>query len=331
MKRLLIITITLLSLVTLWAEISLTFTNKSTYSDNVFQLSDEDLDSHDAGTEFTYIETSDDLINSSRLSIYSRNQVGNTRYDFYVRGTYDAYLKNTDKSKASISTGLGINTRTLDASIMYGFYPGSYVRKYRDKDGTENYEKFEYDKNLYKINAEYRFTRKAYLLGYLKFEQYYHNEYFTEYDGDAITPGIGLKYSFSELYLEGWYYYRSYETHDEIIPDDEISDQSYESNIYSAQIKMKKIRTSKFEYRPVFDFRYEKRYYDGWDKYHNGREDDTITINPWVKFYLTDYLNITLDYTSKIRNVSSESQSVVDSKSYQENQMSISFEVPIKF
>ncbi len=331
MKKVLIVGVLLLSLTIALAEISMTFTNEVSYSDNVFQLSDDDLDQHDAGQDFDYIETSDDLINKAKLSIYSRNQVGKVRYDFYVRGTYDQYLKNNDKSKPSISTGFGLNTRSFDTSIMYGYYPGNYVRKYKDKDGTQNYEKFEYDKNLYKLDAEYRFTRKAYLLAYLKFEQYHHNEYFTEYDGDAITPGIGLKYSFSELYLEGWYYYRVYETHDEILPDDEISDQSYESNIYSASIRMKKIKGKNFDYRPVFDFEYEKRYYDGWDKYHNGREDDTITINPWIKVYLTDYLNITLDYTSKIRNVSSESQSVEDSKTYQENEMSITFEVPIKF
>ncbi len=330
MKKFLVLAISLFAVISLYSEISLTFTNSSSYSDNVFQLSDKDLDAHDAGTAFSYIETSDDLINNSSLSIYSRNQIGKVRYDFFVRGAYNAYLKNTDKANAAISTGFGIDSRNFNSSIMYGYYPDNYVRKYQDKDGSGDYEKFEYDKNLYKFDAEYRFTRKAYLLAYLKYEQYYHNEYFTEYDGDAITPGIGLKYSFSELYLEGWYYYRSYETHDEIVPDDEISDQSYESNTYSVQLKMKKLKTRKFEYRPVFDFRYEKRYYDGWDKYHNGREDDTITINPSVKFYLTDYLNITLDYTSKIRNVSSESQSVEDSKSYQENQMSIAFELPIK-
>lgn len=331
MKKLVTLCFALFAIISLFSEISLTFTNNSTYSDNVFQLSDKDLDSHDNGTDFDYIETSDDMINSSTLSIYNRSQLGKIRYDLYVRGTYDAYLKNTDKAKPSVSTGFGINSRTFDASIMYGYYPDNYVRKYRDKDGTEEYEKFEYDKNLFKLSAEYRFTRKAYLLGYLKFEQYYHNEHFTEYDGDAITPGIGLKYSFSELYLEGWYYYRDYETHDDIEPDDEISDQSYESNTYAVQLKMKKLKTAHFDYRPIFDFKYEKRYYDGWDKYHSGREDDTMTINPSVKFYLTDYLNITLDYTSKIRNVSSDSQSVEDSKSYQENQMSLAFEVPIKF
>ncbi len=331
MKRLLILTLLLLSMSIALAEISMTFSNQVSYSDNVFQLSEDDLDEHDAASDFNYIETSDDLINSAKLSIYSRTQIGKARYDFYVRGSYDYYLKNNDKSKASVSTGFGLNTRNFDSSIMYGYYPGNYVRKYRDKDGSQEYEKFEYDKNLYKLDAEYRFTRKAYLLGYLKYEQYYHNEYFTEYDGDAITPGLGLKYSFAELYLEGWYYYRVYETHDDILPDDEISDQSYESNIYNARIRMKKIKTKRFDYRPVFDFEYEKRYYDGWDKYHNGREDDTITINPWVKFYLADYLNITLDYTSKIRNVSSESQSVEDSKTYQENEMSVTFEVPLKF
>ncbi len=331
MKKFIVLNLFLFCVSLVFAEISMTFTNQVSYSDNVFQLSDDDLDSHDAGDDFTYIETSDDLINSAKLSLYSRNQLGKVRYDFYVRGTYDYYLKNNDKSKPSISTGFGINTKTFDTSIMYGYYPGNYVRKYRDKDGSDLDEKFEYDKNLYKFDAQYRFTRKAYLLAYLKFEQYYHNEYFTEYDGDAITPGLGLKYSFSELYLEGWYYYRVYETHDDIVPDDEISDQSYESNIYSASIKMKKIKTKRFDYRPVLDFQYEKRYYDGWDKYHNGREDDTITFNPSIKFYLTDYLNISLDYTSKIRNVSSESQSVEDSKSYQENEMSISFEIPIKF
>jgi hypothetical protein len=330
MKKFLVLAISLFAVISLFSEISLNFTNNSTYTDNVFQLSDDDLDAHDAGIAFDYIETSDDLINSSRLTVSSRNKIGKIRYDFFVRGSYDAYLKNTDKSKAAVSTGFGIDSRRFNTSFVYGYYPDNYVRNYRDKDGTDEYEKFEYDKNLYKVDAEYRFTRKAYLLAYFKFEQYYHNEYFTEYDGDAITPGLGLKYSFSELYLEGWYYYRSYETHDDIIPDDDISDQSYESNTYSVQLRMKKIKTKKFAYRPVFNFKYEKRYYDGWDKYHNGREDDTITINPWVKFYLTDYLNITLDYTSKIRNVSSESQSVEDSKSYQENQMSISFELPIK-
>lgn len=332
MKKLILLVFTILITLSLFSEISVNVTNKTIYSDNIFQLSDRDLDRHDDGdTKFDYIKTSDDLINSTRVNVRYRTNINKIRYTYYVRGSYDAYIKNSDKSKPTVSTGFGLDTRNLSATLMYGYYPDNYVRKYLDKDGTLEYEKFEYDKNLYKATGEYRFTRQAYLLGYFKFEQFYHNEYFTEYDGNVYTPGIGLRYSFSELFIEGWYYYRNYVTKRDILPEDAVSDQSHESNTYSAQIKMKRIKTPKFDYRPVLDFRYEKRYYDGWDKYHDGREDDTITLRPWVKFYLLDNLNITLDYTLKIRNVSSRSKSVEDSKSYEENRFSISFEVPLKF
>jgi hypothetical protein len=132
------------------------------------------------------------------------------------------------------------------------------------------------------------------------------------------------------LYLIAWYYYRDYDTTEDITEEDEVSEASYESNIYNFEIRSKKIKTDNFNYRPGVKVSIEKRYFDGYDKFHSGREDDMATVNPYIKFYLTKNLNITLDYTFKYRNVTSDTQSVEDSKSYDENQISLAFEVPIK-
>ncbi len=332
MKKVTLILTLVLSSLLLYGNFSLTLKNHSTYTDNVFQLSEDDIDSHEDGHDkFSYIETRDDLINQTEASVFYRDNIGKFGYHFTVKGNYQAYLKNTDKSKYMLGAGLGFGYKNLDLDFFYGYYPDNYVRQYQDKDGTEEYEMFEYDKNLYKLDAQYRLSRKLYLLGYLKYDEYYHNEFFTEYDGKALTPGIGLKYSMSELYLIGWYYYRSFETDEDITEEDAVSDASYESNIYKGQLRFKKIKTSLFSYRPVLDFSYESRFYDGYDKFHSGREDYITSVSPSVKFYLRNLFNITLDYTYKSRNVTSETQSVEDDKTYTENQISLNFELPIKF
>ncbi|OQY40168.1 MAG: hypothetical protein B6226_00390 [Candidatus Cloacimonetes bacterium 4572_65] len=331
MKKQLSLIVLLAFSLSLFSQVSFTLKSNTTYTDNAFQLSEDDIDVHDSGdSKFDYIETRDDMIHNLGASLIYRNKIKSLKYSLTAKGGYNGYLKNSDKSKYTAGVGFGLDTKKLDIGFFAGYYPDNYVRKYQDKDGTQEYEKFEYDKNLFKLDGEFRLSRKSYLLAYVKYEDYYHNQYFTEYDAEALTTGLGFKYSLSELYLQAWYYYRVYETVDNITAEDAVSDASYESNIYKAQLRFKKIKCKKIGYRPVFDLSYEKRYFDGYDKYHSGREDDMFKFSPSVKFYLSSFFNLTLDYTLQYRTVTSDNQSVEDSKSYTENQYSLAFEIPLK-
>jgi hypothetical protein len=56
-----------------------------------------------------------------------------------------------------------------------------------DKNGTEEYEKFQYEKDMYKLSFSYPISKHHTPKLYIKYENYCHNKYFVEYDGTALT------------------------------------------------------------------------------------------------------------------------------------------------
>lgn len=340
MKKYILILGIIIASSALMAQLSVGFNNSFSYSDNIFHLSDKDSDRFENGyldsngiEKFGYIKTKDDMIWNGRFSANYKNKLSrNFAFNINSRFNYKAYLKNDDKNRYSCSAALNLDIfKKLNWGLQYNFLPDNYSRQYIDKDGTQKYQKYTYDKDLFKSDVEFRFIRKAYLLASLKYEIYRYNKYFTEYDGNATTYGIGLRYVFSDLFLEGWYYFRDFDTEKDLTLDLSISDQTHESDKYFIQLKMKKIKCKSFDIRPAVAYSFEKILYDGDDSLHATRQDDTSTLSPYLKFYFSKNLNITLDYSLKYRNVSSDVKSVEDSKSYTENQFSISFETPIKF
>ncbi len=332
-------------LVPLFAEFTISAGSDFEYSDNVFQLSNKDKGRFDDGDlVFDYIESRDDFIMRPDVEFGYKYQGEGFTLEPSISGTYDYYYRNTDKSNYSTLTKLVSDIRLskdyrLTLAAYYGYYPDNWLRNYRD-DETDSYQKFEYDKNLYKFEPYLRMWRKFYVMPYFKYEEYYHNEYFTEYDGDATTMGLGLKYAFNTFYMKVYYHFRDYECDN--LPEgdidndaDEAGDASYESNIYFLEFENKRVAISRHRYiRPFFSFQYEQRFFqtDGYDKFHSGREDTKYTVKFGSDFYLFDNLEFKLTYTHIYRNAESDFyEDIADYKEYQEDRFTLGVKYNLEF
>lgn len=307
----------------------------ATYTDNAFQLSDHDLDRFDDdNSALSYIETSDDFILKPYLKAMYDTKWAGLQISPSMKGQWQQYCSNTDKSKYYLLSSIDFSKKQWDLNLTYGYYPNNYLRQYKDTDGTGSLEKYEYDKNLYKAEVGYSPITKIKLMGYYKYEQYYYNEYWKEYDGDATTIGAGVRFSLPAWYLTGWYYYRDLTTDGtpSSSAEEASSDASYESNLYSFTLQAKKIYLNKKQaIRPTFSFDIDQRYYQGNDSFHAGREDMTYTLGAGVTYYVTRNLDISLDYSHLFRNVSSDNSTVALYKEYTENQITVGANYQMSF
>ncbi len=330
-----LITLLSIGLVPLFADFDVSVRSDFEYSDNVFQLSDYDKDRFDDGdTKFDYIESRDDFIMRPELNFGYKYDGKGFTLEPSVSGTYNYYYQNTDKSNYSALVKLISDIPLtkdfrLTLAAYYGYYPDNWLRDYLD-DETDRYQKFEYDKNLYKFAPYLKMWRKLYVMPYFKYEEYFHNEYFTEYDGDATTMGLGFKYTFSTFYFQAYYHFRNYECDGDAgiaVDADDAGDASYESNIYYIEFENKKVAISRHRYiRPFFSLMYEERYYqtEKYDKFHSGREDVKYTIKFGSDFYLFDDVEFKLTYTHIFRDAESDNyEDIGKYKEYQEDRFTL--------
>ncbi len=324
-----------LGLAPLFAEFTISADSDFEYTDNVFQLSSKDKGRFDRGeSAFDFIETRDDFIMRPSVSFGYNYQGKGFTLEPSISGTYEHYYNNTDKSTYNMLVKMSSEIRLskdyrLTLAGSYGYYPENWLRDYLD-DETDAYQKFEYDKNMYKFEPYLKMWRKFFIMPYFKYEQYYYNEYFTEYDGDAMTTGLGLKYAFNTFYMKVYYHFRDYECDSNpegAVDSDDAGDASYESNIYFVEFENKRVAISRHRYiRPFFSFRYEQRYYqtEVYDKFHSGREDSKYTVKFGSDFYLFDNWEFKLSYTHIYRKAESDVyENLNDYKEYQEDRFTL--------
>jgi len=292
-----------------------------TYDDNVFNLSDSDLDHFDDGS-FDWAETSDDFVTGAWLRVQRQFQVGDVYLTPVVKGAYSLYTSNGDKSTGSMLAGVQTDWRKLSVNAYYGYYPHNYLRTY-DEDYT-------YDKNMYKLDGSYRIFRKDWVQLYGKYEQYCHNKYYTKYDGDAITTGIGWRHSFQTFYLKAMYYYRTYNCDGETNLDEggEESSADYDADIFELNFNNKKVEIARNRYiRPYINFSFEHRCYqtnDYTDDTHAGREDKKYNVAFGSEFLLWKDIELTAEYNHVYRKVSSSVNSnLPNKKDYIANELSL--------
>jgi hypothetical protein len=214
-----------------------------------------------------------------------------------------------------------------NATLLYGYYPYIYVRDYVDSDGTGELEKYSYERNLYRGDANLRLTRASTLRLHARYEDYYYNEFWTQFDGNAITYGIGFRQSFPVFTLSGMYYYRIFDNDYE--GDPLYNDSSYESNKYDVGISLKHMPLNESKkdgvtWRPSLNISYEERFYQGLDSWYGGRIDKMYNTSAGIDFALTKKWNLSLDYSHIFRNVDSPNQSVLRLKEYTDNRLGTS-------
>jgi hypothetical protein len=330
MKRLLLIWLVLcITAVALQAATALTFSSDFVYDGNVFQLSDYDLQRFDNGEgNLQFIKTTDDMIwqTSARAeNSFKLNNIGVTP-SFKVAGYL--YGSNTDKSNYSVLGNVALRLQKNILNLSAGYYPDNYLRQYADNDGTGGYEKFAYDKNLFKADLTLPVIDKNRLYLYAKLEQYYYNEFFTEFDGNATTYGLGWKYSGKMTAVDAAYFYRNFDN-DATSETVDAGDAAYESNIYDISVSWRHIRPLiGLRYVPIvptLSLNLEDRYYQGVESLHSGRHDSIYNVGISTTASMTKNLDIRLDFSRTLRNVSSNSLSAARYKEYTENTFLIGF------
>lgn len=305
------------------------------YDSNVFLLSDNDMERFENGQAFSYIESSDDLIHNLNLRISNTYNYNSFRFSPFISTNYSLHTNNTDKNSYSLLLGSNNRWNKLSVNTSYGYYPQNYLRKYRDTDGTNMFEKFEYEKTMFRLTSSYNHSSLIQPLFYFKYEYYYHNKYFTEYDAPAYTTGLGWRFFTPYINADIMYYYRTYNCesdHKEIqyIIDNE-KDASYNSNIYELKLRTKRIYSTLTDYRIYANLRVEDRYFQAdfpllTDPFHVGRNDVISMINIGSDLWFAKNLNFNLDFKYRFRNVSSDYENVIKSKEYDKYQISTSIE-----
>lgn len=305
------------------AQIDAAVTVQTTYSDNAFQLSEYDLGRFDdQHPNLDYVETSDDLSLTARFDLAYP-----LRYKWYkitpsVTGTISHNVSNTEKYRRDTLLRLKVERYYWNATALYGYYPHIYVRDYVDTDGTGSLEHYGYERNYYRGDIQIKPLKHATVKLHGRYEQLYYNQYFTQYDGNALTWGLGLRYSFPLFIVDGMYYYRVFDN-----VNAGNRDASYESNAYNASLRLKAMPLSDgkpmgVKWYPTLTLGFEQRYFQSDDSWYGGREDVVYTTSADLNFDLGPHWNLMLDYTHTFRNVDSPVAEVRRLREYGENKVS---------
>lgn len=306
------------------------------YTDNVFNLSEGDLDDLDDGdSRFNFAETADDMSIYTFLKGRLAFRQGKISWKPYGILSQKSYLENTDKSSWNMAVGLDATYRKLDLGVRYGFSPGNYVRDYKDQDATHAYEKYEYDKNYYRLYGNYQFLRHDWLIFEGEIAQYYYNKYFTENDGTKFGFEIGYKHQFKPFSVKLSYGY------DKFVPDDDapslseaeqldfVRDVEAETNYYKAEVRLKRIKLSRRQWViPYTGFAYSEKFWQtdlpvSIDPIHSGREDKIISFNLGAQVHLTKAIEVSAEYNREQRKVDAEKKDLDETKDYDTNAFEI--------
>lgn len=331
MKRMITLSCILLSLIiSLNAESRIDLGMGLGYTNNLYELSDSDMDNFENSSGFDYVETSDDFIQKLSLGYFYTYRSKDFRFSPSAKINSSFCLNNPDKNNVFLAGGFNSRYEKIQVDARYTFYPKNYVRMYKDSDGTGDLEKYTYEKNMYKISGEYIINKKISPGLYLKYENYYFNKYFTESDANAVTFGFGNTWNNAWGDLKTYYYFRHYinesdnEMMQEIIENDKNS--SYDSNIFEVKFTAKKRYSTWFDYKPFICFTYRTDYYQtdldvSTDPVHSGRIDHKYTINPGIEIFLLKNLNFRLDLVQDIRRVKSDNVNLNDTKDFNKTQI----------
>jgi len=295
------------------------------YSDNVFQLSEDDLSAfnHDE-PQMDFVTTSDDLTMQANVDLGYSFHYKWWKITPSVSATVSQNLSNKEKYRRDGLVRMRLDRYYWNLTALYGFYPRTYLRDYVDTDGSGLLEHFSYQRDLYRADLNLRpFTNSSMKLQ-AKYENYYYNEYFTEFDATATTYLIGWRQNFPYFGIEANYAYRVLDNKEN--PIEPLDDSSYESNEYSGLILLKKMPLDSSKpkgvyWQPSLELSYEERFFQGTNDWYGGRTDQIYTTRATVNIELTKSWNLNLDYSHDFRNIDSPNSAVRRAKEYGENRL----------
>jgi len=298
------------------------------YSDNLFQLSDDDLSRWENGSSaLDWAETTDDLNLFTRVDLAYPIPYRWWTFTPSVTGTISQNLSNKDKYRTDSIARIRVDRHYWSISALYGYYPHIYYRHYKDSDGSGDHEQYSYSRNLYRGDIIIRPMKHFTAFGNLRYEDLYYNKYFSEADGNRLTTELGARYHFPAFTLQGSYAFRTYDNtrYDELNDDDG----SYDSNIYRCVLRMKEMpfsgdSTKNQSWQPYLELSREDRFYQGDSQWYGGREYCIYNTTAGLDLKLHPDWKLSLDYLHIYRNVESPNESVLRLKEFSENRFSAS-------
>ena len=294
----------------------------TTYSDNVFHLSEYDIDCfNDHYPKLEFVDTIDDLALSTRIELAYPLSYRWWKFTPSVTGNFSRNISNEDKYRTDWAIKGKIARYYWNCSIQYASNPYIYFRQFVDTDGTGELEKYSYSRDTYRGDIAIKPFPKTIVKANLRYEQYRYNEYFTEADGEAVTGEAGISYKFPFFTVEGSYGYRDFSCDKRI----ENKDCSYQSNIYKGALTLPKMPLSekgKTLIQPSFALNYEQRFYQGSGSWYGGRADYTYNLAAGFDMFFSPQWNLSLDYSHYFRNVETDNETVQRLKEYNENRLS---------
>lgn len=295
------------------------------YTDNVFALSDYDFERfNDNHASFDFVETTDDLSLISTIDLKYPLRYRWWKLEPSITATISDNISINDKYRRDFAANLRVERYHWNATLQYGFNPRIYIRDYVDSDGTGKLEPYSYQRNTYRSDANLRITRDSTIRLHARYEELYYNEFWTQYDGNALTYGIGFRHSFPLFVINGMYYFRSFDC--DYDAASAYNDASYESDRYTFGFALKPIplndaKKNGAAYKPSLSLSYEERFYQGLDSWYGGRIDKMYNTTAGIELIFSPQWNLSLDYSHVFRNVESPNQSVLQLKEYAENRV----------
>ncbi len=306
----------------LQAQIDASLSVDAVYSDNVFNLSDYDLQRFEQEhPNLDFVKTTDDLSLKAKVDL-----AYTFRYKWYqiepsITASFAQNVSNTEKWNRDVLARLAIIRYYWDFKLLYGYYPHRYVRDYVDTDGSGQLEHYSYARNLYRTEFNFKPLDKTTIKANFRYEELFYNSFWTQFDGDAKTTGLGIRQNFPIFVLDAMYEYRIFDNWQK-----QPEDASYESNKYSASVRLKDMpldsskKTSPL-WSPTLSLSFEERFFGGKDLQHAFRIDKIYSTQAGLRFKINKKLNLTLDYSHHLRNIDTPNASVRRLKPYSENQI----------
>ena len=292
------------------------------YSDNVFHLSEYDIDRFDDHhPNLNFVDTIDDLTLNTRIELKYPLSYRWWKFTPSVSGNFSQNISNEDKYRTDWTLKFKVDRYYWNCSVQYTSNPYIYFRHFVDTDGTGELEKYSYSRDTYRGDLAVKPLPKTTVKTNLRYELYRYNKYFTEADGKAITGEAGVSYKFPFFTVEGSYGYRDFSCDKRIAN----KDCSYQSNIYKGALTLPKMPLSekgKTLIQPSFALNYEQRFYQGSGSWYGGRADYTYSLMAGMELFFSPKMNLSLDYSHYFRNVETDNETVQRLKEYSENRLS---------
>lgn len=295
---------------------------KSTYSDNVFQLSESDLQRFDAeAANLDFIRTTDDLNLALRIDLAYPLNYKWWKFTPSVTANLSQNVSNTDKQRRDALLRFRVDRYYWNITALYGFYPFNYVRDYVDSDGSAALENYSYERNLWRGDLNLKPLKATTIQFHGRYEEYFYNQYWTEFDGNATTLGIGARHAFPLFSVGGMYLWRAFDN-----SSAQTRDCSYESDIFSGDLRLVSMPLSDAHpkgaaWYPALALSYEERFFQSADQWYGGRIYKIYNTQAALNFQIDPRWNLSLDYSHTFRNIESPVESVLRSKEYSENKV----------